>query len=140
VSAWLGISIGVFAGGIAGYAASKLLKQKPDVGIIGAAAAAGGLIGGALTATSAAAEDTMSTLLTVDLSKGAQTLAVKIGDVVDFTPPSGARVTAIRTNGSDVVFVASVDPATVNIVKPGGALLTLLLSTGEGIEVKLTTM
>jgi hypothetical protein len=135
---WLGISLGAVVGAAGSLAAFKLLKVAPEPGLIGVAVVGGGLIGGALTAASAAA-DTGPTLHAVDLSLGAQTLSVKVGDVVDFTPPAGVKVTDIRTNNSDVALVASVSPATVNVVKAGGALLTLMLSTGEGIEVKLTT-
>jgi hypothetical protein len=139
MSAWTGIIIGGVAGGLLGFAATKfLLKSKtPDVGVIGAAAAAGALAGGALTATPATAA-TSPTLHMLSLAHGDTTIATKIGDVVDLLPAAGLTVTAIDAHGSDAVVIASVNPATVNAVKLGGALLAVTLSDASKVNVKVT--
>ena len=134
---WGGVLLGAASGGLAAFAAGKLLRQSPGPGVIAAASAAGGLIGGALTAASSAA-DTGPTLYRVDLAQGVQTLAVKVGDVVDLLPVAGATITNIATGGSDVVSIASLNPATVNVVKKGGALLIITMSNGETTQTKLT--
>ncbi len=137
MSAWTGIIIGGIVGGGLGFVATKFLLKKPDVGVIGAAAAAGALAGGALTATPATAS-TAPTLHMLSLANGDTTIATKIGDVVDLLPAAGLAVTAINTHGSDAVVVASVNPATINAVKLGGALLAVTLSNASVVNVKVT--
>ena len=53
MTAWTGISVGGVLGGVLVFI---LTRKKPDVGVIGAAAAAVALIGGAITAKPASAE------------------------------------------------------------------------------------
>jgi hypothetical protein len=137
MSAWTGIIIGGIVGGGLGFVATKFLLKKPDAGVIGAAAAAGALAGGALTATPATAS-TSPTLHRLSLAHGDTTLATKIGDVVDLLPAAGLAVTAINAHDSDAVVVASVNPATVNAVKLGGALLAVTLSDTSKVNVKVT--
>jgi hypothetical protein len=50
MTAWTGILIGGALGGVGGFMLSKAVFKYGDLGITGAAAAAGALIGGAMTA------------------------------------------------------------------------------------------
>lgn len=60
MTAWTGIFIGGALGGVAGF-----LLSKRDLGVTGAAAAAGALIGGAITAAKPAATAQSSTATTI---------------------------------------------------------------------------
>jgi len=135
---WLGVSIGALVGGAGAFVASKALRQKADPAIITIGVVGGGLIGGAFTAVPAAAA-TGPTLHTIDLAAGDQSISARVGDVIDLTIAT-STITAIDAHGSDVVSVASTSPATVNVVKAGGALLTVTTANGETTNVKITAV
>lgn len=60
MNAWVGLIGGGVIGGVLGYTLTKSLLKRPDIGVTGAAMAAGALIGGAMTAPTPSTQQTSS--------------------------------------------------------------------------------
>jgi hypothetical protein len=150
MSAWTGILIGGVAGGIAGFALTKVFLRRGDLGVTGAAAAFGALAGGALTANPASASSggasaptpsnlaltPAKTFYTLPLD-GRQTSArVTIGDVVRLQPSDGVTA-SFTTNGSDAILALGQNDGVYQAVKLGGGIVTATLSNGSVVKVKI---
>lgn len=140
MSAAIGVVVGALAGGLVGHFGARVFLRKSDLGVTGAAAAAGALFGGALLAEPAAAGGSGSAGATAgafyQLSTGADfNAAMKIGDRLQLVAPTGLSITGVTSNGSDAI--TDVGSFTYQGAKLGGAILTVKLSDGTSHRIKI---
>lgn len=137
MSAWIGIGVGGVLGGVIAALATKKLMRHVDVGIVGASAAAGALIGGAIVGPSTASAAEQPTAYTLPVSNTASAL-VRIGDSVTLVAPNGLTISSITDNGSDAVSASQcAGCSTYTAQKLGGAVFEVTLSDGSVNRVKI---
>lgn len=142
MSAAIGVVVGALVGGLAGHFGTKSMLRHSDLGVTGAAAAAGALFGGALLASPASAASGASATAGgsagnfYQLSAGADfNASMKIGDQLQLIAPTGLSIASVTSNGSDAV--TDQGNYTYQGAKLGGAVLTVKLSDGSSHRIKI---